>query len=83
MGYRHFSCLTNLWLAKFHVDYLTLVDWSDTAFDDLVMPAGEKQLVWKLVEGKLTKKAAVDRPIIIHMFGPPGVGKTFAVEASK
>lgn len=75
--------MADLWIAQFYVRDLTPVVWADDAFDNLVTPAGERQLVWNLVESKMANKAAVDCGINIHIFGPSGVGKTHAVKASE
>lgn len=75
--------MADWWIAQFCVDDLAPVVWDDAVFNNFVMPAGEKQLVWDLVERKVVKKAAVGRGMNIHMFGPPGVGKTYAINASK
>ena len=74
--------------CELQVDDLADMTWNDEAFDKLVLPGGEKELAWAFVENKSLSKAGFDdfipdkgRGLIILMFGPPGVGKTFTAEA--
>ncbi|KAI0453612.1 P-loop containing nucleoside triphosphate hydrolase protein [Xylaria acuta] len=75
--------------CELRVDELRPMTWNDEAFDKLVLPGDEKQLAWEFVEAKsLTQSEQFDdfipdkgRGLIILMFGPPGVGKTFTAEA--
>ncbi|KAM5353409.1 hypothetical protein ACJ41O_000059 [Fusarium nematophilum] len=73
--------------AQFCVDDLSPITWNDAAFENLVLPGTEKQLAWEFVENKSLANNFDDfiqdkgRGIIILMFGPPGVGKTYTAEA--
>ncbi|KAI0446361.1 P-loop containing nucleoside triphosphate hydrolase protein [Xylaria telfairii] len=75
--------------CELRVDELQPMTWNDEAFDKLVLPGDEKHLAWEFVEAKsLAQSENFDdfiadkgRGLIILMFGPPGVGKTFTAEA--
>ncbi|KAI1291189.1 P-loop containing nucleoside triphosphate hydrolase protein [Xylaria venustula] len=85
---RGFDLKTKQW-CELRVDELQPMTWNDEAFDKLVLPGDEKQLAWEFVEAKsLSQSAEFDdfipdkgRGLLILMFGPPGVGKTFTAEA--
>ncbi|KAF4496207.1 Fidgetin 1 [Fusarium agapanthi] len=74
-------------IAQFYMDNLTPVVWNDAAFNHLVLPGMEKQLTWEFVENRTLANSFNDfiqdkgRCVIILMFGPPGVGKTYTAEA--
>jgi hypothetical protein len=82
-----FDLKAKVW-CELRVDDLQEMTWNDEAFDKLVLPDGEKELAWSFVENKILSQGAFDdfipnkgQGLIILMFGPPGVGKTFTAEA--
>lgn len=76
----------------FVVDQITEIQWQTDAFDNLVLPKEQKDLIKALVEshrGTMDSQDQFDdfivgkgRGLIINLFGPPGVGKTLSAEAT-
>ncbi|KAG9234050.1 hypothetical protein BJ875DRAFT_484556 [Amylocarpus encephaloides] len=66
--------------GQFLIEDLTEIPWTDTAFDNLVLPGGEKELAWSFLENKNLSNGGEwndfipekGRGIIILMFGLPG-----------
>ncbi|KAJ3837895.1 P-loop containing nucleoside triphosphate hydrolase protein [Lentinula raphanica] len=82
-----FSLSDKLWL-EFDVDKITDVDWNRDAFANLVLPEDRKDLLQSLVEAHHREVGFDDfikgkgQGLVINLFGPPGVGKTFSAEAT-
>ncbi|KAN0069529.1 P-loop containing nucleoside triphosphate hydrolase protein [Elaphomyces granulatus] len=86
---RGFDLMTKEW-CEFNINELQDPDWSDVAFDSLVLPEGdkEKELIMALTKRDRLRKGVFndsvqhkDRGIIFLLCGPPGVGKTLTAEA--
>ncbi|CAH0046523.1 unnamed protein product [Clonostachys solani] len=79
---------TKLW-GRFRVDELESIDWNDESYENLILPEKEKELAWAFVKNKALADSTKfedfvkdkGRGIIILMFGPPGVGKSYTAEA--
>ncbi|KAH9487460.1 ATPase family AAA domain-containing protein 3B [Psilocybe cubensis] len=82
-----FSLSDKMWL-EFDVDKIKDVDWSEDAFSNLVLPGDRKNLLQSLVEAHHKEVGFDDfikgkgHGLVINLFGPPGVGKTFSAEAT-
>ncbi|KAF5368050.1 hypothetical protein D9758_004441 [Tetrapyrgos nigripes] len=81
-----FSLADKLWL-EFSVDKVTDVNWNDEAFANLVLPADRKLMLQSLVEAHHRETfddfiKGKGHGLVINLFGPTGVGKTFSAEAT-
>jgi SpoVK/Ycf46/Vps4 family AAA+-type ATPase len=84
---RGFSLKVKLWV-NFYVDDIKPVAWNDEAYNHLVYPEEQKDLVLTFVENHQRMKAGVDdvimgkgQGLILLLSGPPGTGKTLTAEA--
>ncbi|KAI5779375.1 hypothetical protein EDC01DRAFT_780252 [Geopyxis carbonaria] len=77
-----------LWL-EFPVSTVEEISWNDKAFDSLVLPEDQKDIVRALVESHSASNpnATIDdvitgkgRGLVSVLHGPPGVGKTLTAE---
>ncbi|KAJ6563432.1 P-loop containing nucleoside triphosphate hydrolase protein [Mycena vulgaris] len=82
-----FSLSDKIWL-EFDVTKVSAVAWNDDAFENLVLPADHKTLLRSLVEAHHAEAGFDDfvkgkgAGLVVNLFGPPGVGKTFSAEAT-
>ncbi|KAJ6473510.1 P-loop containing nucleoside triphosphate hydrolase protein [Mycena vulgaris] len=82
-----FSLSDKIWL-EFDVTKVSPVAWNDDAFENLVLPADRKTLLRSLVEAHHAEAGFDDfvkgkgAGLVVNLFGPPGVGKTFSAEAT-
>lgn len=72
--------------AEFCVDRITDIAWNENAFDSLVLPNDEKELILAFAEGKANSNfddfvQGKGKGIIMLLSGPPGVGKTLTAES--
>ncbi|KAF8060706.1 P-loop containing nucleoside triphosphate hydrolase protein [Lyophyllum atratum] len=82
-----FSLSDKIWF-EFDIDKVRPVDWNEDAFANLVLPSAHKDLLRSLVEAHHRELGFDDfikgkgHGLVINLFGPPGVGKTFSAEAT-
>src|SRR5271156_6590802 len=68
-------------LVEFNVEKIQDVEWSEDAFDNLVLPHDQKYLLRSLVEAHHKEIGFDDfikgkgQGLVVNLFGPPGVGK--------
>jgi ATP-dependent 26S proteasome regulatory subunit len=76
-------CMTLKRWGEFAVTDIEEFEYNTTAFDDLVIPMVQKQLIRSLVNDHEQKSSSFDdliagkgKGLIFLLHGPPGVGKT-------
>ncbi|KAI1084740.1 ATPase [Whalleya microplaca] len=83
---RGYSLKLKKWL-DFYVDQVGEVTWNTDAFDKLVLPEDQKELILAFSESQLGGSTFDDvisgkgKGVICLLSGPPGVGKTLTAEA--
>ncbi len=84
---RGYSLKLKKWL-EFFVPIVEDIKWSSGAFDNLVLPEDQKELVLSFAESQVLNRQSFDdvisgkgKGIIMLLAGPPGVGKTLTAEA--
>ncbi|KAI3392402.1 hypothetical protein diail_5729 [Diaporthe ilicicola] len=84
---RGYSLKRKEWL-EFYVEQVEEIKWNQDAFDKLVLPDDQKELIMAFSESQLDGGDTFDdvisgkgKGIICLLSGPPGVGKTLTAEA--
>lgn len=84
---RGYSLRDKEWF-QFYVDNIKDIEWNDKAFDALVAPPEQKDLILAFAESQIKNAGHFDdviqgkgKGIIMLLSGPPGVGKTLTCEA--
>ncbi|KAH8879789.1 ATPase [Thozetella sp. PMI_491] len=83
---RGYSLKLKKWL-DFYVENVTEIEWNTNAFDTLVLPEDQKELILAFSESQLQGSSFDDvisgkgKGVICLLSGPPGVGKTLTAEA--
>ncbi|CAG5165673.1 uncharacterized protein ALTATR162_LOCUS6824 [Alternaria atra] len=84
---RGYSLKNKLWL-NFFVNCVKEIEWQTDAFDRLVLPKNQKELILGFTESQRKFRDTFDdviegkgKGMIILLCGPPGVGKTLTSES--
>ncbi|KAK0656210.1 P-loop containing nucleoside triphosphate hydrolase protein [Cercophora newfieldiana] len=83
---RGYSLKLKKWL-DFYIEDIAEITWNTNAFDKLVLPDDQKELILAFSESQLEGSSFDDvisgkgKGIICLLSGPPGVGKTLTAEA--
>ncbi|MCJ1404796.1 hypothetical protein MMC11_008022 [Xylographa trunciseda] len=74
--------------SRFNIDDIEDIPWNDVAFDSLVLPNKEKDLLLAFAEGQAHPDSNFDdfiqgkgKGIVLLLSGPAGVGKTLTAES--
>jgi len=73
---------------EFSVEKIQDIEWNEDAFNNLVLPHDHKYLLKSLVQAHNNDIGFDDfikgkgQGLVVNLFGPPGVGKTFSAEAT-
>jgi len=72
----------------FYIDHIKDIKWNDKAFQSLVLPEDQKELILSFAESQVQNRQSFDdvisgkgKGIIMLLSGPPGVGKTLTAES--
>ena len=84
-----YSLKNKKWLT-FYIDCVLDIEYSDSAFESLVLPSDHKELILALAESQVQHKDGFDdviqgkgKGMIMLLSGPPGVGKTLTAESGE
>jgi hypothetical protein len=84
---RGYALKDKKWLT-FYVDSVKKISWNEDAFESLVAPAEQKELILAFAQSQFANRDLFDdviqgkgQGIIMLLSGPPGVGKTLTAES--
>ncbi|KAF2875800.1 P-loop containing nucleoside triphosphate hydrolase protein [Massariosphaeria phaeospora] len=84
---RGYSMRNKQWL-NFYVNCVKEIEWQTDAFDRLVLPKNQKELILGFTQSQRKHRETFDdviegkgRGMIVLLCGPPGVGKTLTAES--
>ena len=88
-SFKGYSLKNKKWLT-FSIGSVSDIVYSDTAFENLVLPEAHKELVLALAESQVQHRDSFDdviqgkgKGMIMLLSGPPGVGKTLTAESGE